>query len=525
MRLSVGADADFQKPEDKERYAKFFDEHRTALHQQGIDAAKALLAGIQGGAPVPQGDDAQKLLPLLDVVLTWDAPPEVRLLEAKLRMPAMIAAKNSAAALTTYIEVIAAHPELFATLQPELDATVLALHDDFQDDHLLTQAAEVPTLLAKLPLQARSATPRIALLESRLAAESAKQAAQFPKALETLLALVKDHPDFADDVKPDVVAIINAFRARPAAAHIAASGTLTAAGNRWKLDTPFMILAEADPESKDNRWNFYREAAKLGNNEAKAEVGGFDLFGGIETARNPKESDERRQAGRDTAASGLKLLREAVDAGNPKALYLLATAYFEGKGVGRDFDKAAELARQAVDKGHRDALVLLGNSQLGKAQEVPSPGAFAAAAATLEQARAKNLPNIWYSLYLCYFNDTDPARRDPKAAEVLNAKAAEALQKGAQAEESRCLYNLGLWLFAGQSPLEKNQGLARDYLARAARRGLDKAREWCLKYERAHGKIRHPRRQAMDRAKSLRLERAVTGLRSASSSIVCSSLS
>jgi TPR repeat protein len=457
MGLVARTDADLQK---EPRFARFYEAHQTELHDKASAAAHQMLANYESGAPVPQDAEAEGLLHEFDAVAQWLPPAEAAMFRARVGMPFDTLRRNYAAALRLFLDASKAGANV-TVLQREFDAALAALFTDFREDHVIEQQAEVIALLKEIPPATRQAARRVALLEGWLAAEEARRGGRVAEALQRLIDVSKTDAQWGEEVKPDAVALVESFRQRPPEDIRASTRTLIAASQQWKLDAPFMLLGGAEPESRQ-KWDYYREAMKLGNVDAKAEVGGYYFYSGLQV--------------NDQAAinEGLRLLKEAAAAGNSQGVYLLANAYFEGRGVKEDAAEAARLAQQAIDKGHPDALVLLGNAQLRQAELNPSPDAYRLAGGTIEKAASRNLRGAWYSLYISRWN---PTVQDA-------AGAAEALKSGAQAQDPNCLFTLGVWYQKGQAPLDQNLSLARDAMAKAARLGHEKARDWCRSYER-----------------------------------------
>ncbi|MGI8601753.1 MAG: protein kinase domain-containing protein [Verrucomicrobiales bacterium] len=462
LKLVATTDAEFQK---EPRFAQFYAAHSAELHDKAAAAAHHLHDAYQRGTPVPKDEDAEALLHELNAVATWVPDATEKVLSARVAMPLYTAKRSYIEALRVFIEVARTDAAAAASLKKEFDWTLAAQFEDLRARQTIEQPQDMLALLQELPASVRVSSPRVALLEGWLKAAEQRRDGNITLALQTLIDISKGNAPWTEELKPDAQALAESFRQRPPGEIRTASSTLIAAGRQWKLATPFMLLAQAEPEERQ-KYDFYLEAEKLGDITAKVEVGGHYYFGG------------RSRGDQATLDEGLARLKEAAAAGHPHALYLLADAYFEGPGpnggvgVKENAVEAARLAQMALGKGHSEALRLLGNAQLRQAELDPSPAAYEAATRTLENAAAQNIKGAWFTLYISRWNAT-----------VQDASAAlDALRSGAEAQDPNCLHVLGLWYLKGQPPLEKNLSLARDSMAKAATLGHDDALKWCRSY-------------------------------------------
>lgn len=471
LYTSAGAFEDKLKPgqPNTEKVRVFLQNKRAALVANAGKSVQALTAQIRSaGRSVEATPSDPRLIRNLDSLITWDLPQERVLLWAKLKMPAMDAAHNAAESLRAYAAAITANPAFAAELREELKATTEVLLKDFQDDRAVSNGAEVAAALAKLPEASKTDAPRLKLLEGEMATEAARLRQDYAEALTAILATVRQNPDWSPELRDDVTDVIRSLAALDAPTLRQLSSPLTTAGQIWKLDAPFMMLAKAS-ESNNQRLDYYRFAEQYGNMEARAEVGRFEFEMGLQSKASP---EEREKLGRE----GFRKLEESANSGSAKAQYLLADLYFNGHGLPEDLPKAAEYAEKAAAQNHEKAWPLLARAQLALAEaQGDKPKArelYEKVRPSLLKLREKNLPEEAWLTYLAAWN---PVMQD-------RAAAWDALTRGAARQEVNCLFNKAQWLETGTEPAVQNISEARDLYAAAAALKHVKAAQRCQDY-------------------------------------------
>jgi serine/threonine protein kinase/TPR repeat protein len=431
-------------------------------HQGEIEAdATEAIAGLLKTSKLPDAftEDGRKLLMNVEKTRDWNLPAERHLLMAKLRMPEAAARGAGVEALNVYLKAIHANPSFAPLLGNELKLTVDSLRKQLRAGKL-EGGDELQKLLREAAKgEARKESSEVVRFIGETLAEQARRSGKPEESLRLLLETAQLNPAWSTDLRAQAAEIVSQLAKLPTPGILPLAATLRKAGDTWRLADAYLALAPIEAD-EDIRFDDYKLADSFGSMKARALVGRTLLDTGV--SRNKPELIQQ----------GISKLREALAANEPEAMVLLGEALYAGHGMTEDAAEALKLAKQAEVAGHPEAFYLAGKAHLRLAELSRDPGQFDAATTLLEKAVSNNLPSAAYFLYLANYNDTV---KNPE-------RAVAALEKGAVARDSNCLFNLGLWLTAGQQPVLLNVTRGRTLIQDAATLGHPKARDWLLKH-------------------------------------------
>ena len=439
-------------------FSETLNRHQAELNTDAADAIAALLAARS--LPEPSSDSGRKLLLNAgEKTKDWSLPPNRLLLLAKLRMPEAAARGAGTESLRAYLDAAHADPKFATALSGELSEVLKHLRDQLRAGKLNAGDDLQQMLRDVAEVQPEQGSSEVVRFIGETLADQARRSGRLDEGLRLLLETAGQNPAWIADLRPQADELVSQIARLPTPAILQLAPTLRKAGDIWRLADAYLALAPL-AANEDERIDDYKLADSFGSMKARALVGRAMFDTGVN--RNKPELIQQ----------GLAKLREAVAAGEPEAMVLLGEALYQGRGVEENPAEALKLAQQAETKGHAEAFFLAAKSQLRLAELSRDQAQFAKAAALLEKAVEKNLPSAAYFLYIASFNDT------VKDAE----RAVAALEKGCAARDANCLYTLGLWLTAGQSPVTQNITRARTLMQEAASLGSVKAQDWLSKH-------------------------------------------
>ena len=481
----VVTDQRFQKETDP-TIKNFYKEKRPVVLQDAAKAVMGLLSELdKGWKPPASGDEAFKVLRQnLDVVSRLDGIPLERLLVlSKLDLPYLTESKNSGEALKTYAATISADANFIDRLKPELSVTVEGMLQDYLADHALDRRDELISQLAQLPEKAKDSVPRLRLLLIMLEAEAARSASPDEVNLQAALEAINQpathpsmsaffiaDPEWAKLLRPEVDRILTTIQSRPEVITRMAS-TLAATAEQWKIDLPYMMLANAS-ELNQHKMDYYLMAEKLtGNSEASARVAGYFFSQASDLLKRGNAKDARQ-----LYKEARPRLLASASKGEAEAMSLLADDFRLGLTGERDVEEAIGWGLKAREKKHPDADYSLGLCYLEQAEEAAAEGADSnpilkraeeALIAATQQDKSGLAAKAWFFLAQTY----ESQKKTPQSVACL--------EKGAQLQNPDCLFRLGLYHMAGKPYFQLiNTTVGRDNVTKAARLGHPKSIDW-----------------------------------------------
>ncbi len=169
------------------------------------------------------------------------------------------------------------------------------------------------------------------------------------------------------------------------------------------------------------------------------------------------------QQGKGVSADPIQAVywwEKAALADNPQAEYRLGQAYLEGRGVRRNAGKAVHWLTQSAEQGNSQARYLLGKMYY-EGYNVPQDKALGrdwlAQAAAQGHSEAINLLSV--------------AERVAEYTTMVYQQSADVLKEKADKGDPQAEYELGLRYESGAWDVVRDDGLALQWLGRAARHG------------------------------------------------------
>jgi serine/threonine protein kinase/uncharacterized protein (UPF0147 family) len=438
-------------------FAETLKQHQNEL---ASDAARAI-AGLVEMQTLPDADtDAgHKLLLNVEKTREWNLPDARLLLLAKLRMREASARGGGEEALQSYLNATNADPSFALKLREELQLAMQRLREQFRSGKLEASAVLLQMLEDIAKRESNLDWSEAERFRSELLVEQARRSGHPEEALRLLLDAARTNPEWTESLRPQAVEIIAQIAALPKPSILPIVGNLLTAGDTWKLPDAYLTLAGFETD-REARLDYYQRADNFGSMRARALVG-----------RTLLDTGERQNNPALTKAGEAKL-REAIAAADTEAMVLLGEALYVGRCIPENADEAFKLAKMAESQGHPEAFFLAAKAQLRLAEISRDPNQFAEAATNLEKAVSKNLPSAAYFLYIALYNDTVK----------IPDRAVAALEKGVVAGDKNCLFTLGLWHIAGQSPVTQNITCGRALIEEAASLGHAQAKEWLRRH-------------------------------------------